>query len=169
MTKKDFFITVVKLFGLYMLVTFGLMILPYIASMFLSYVDGTSVIVTMTILTFAGGVAGVFIFGARSFVHVLKLDKGFDDDHVEFGSLRGVGLIQVAVFIVGGLLLINSLSDAIVIILRILDMLSRHLEFPDELKYYLIGHVIQIGIAFLLMTNYDVVARWFARKGEPQP
>lgn len=38
----------------------------------------------------------------------LKLDVGFDDDHIDFGNIRQTTILNFAIVIIGGLLLIDN-------------------------------------------------------------
>ena len=91
MTKRDFFIVIIKLFGLYALVTSAFTILPSTTTL-LTSVDFTSIVILCLILVVLVGLFVFLVFKSDKIVDLLKLDKGFDEDRIDFGNIRYVTL-----------------------------------------------------------------------------
>jgi len=56
----------------------------------------------------------LFIFllqKADTVIDVLKLDKKFDDERIEFGNLSAVEIVKIALIFIGGFLLLDHLPE----------------------------------------------------------
>ena len=103
MTKRDFFIVIVKLFGLFSLVSSLFSGLPTNISWALMDLDVTMafwIIITFIVIV---GLFVLLVFKSDNVVTLLRLDRGFDDDRIELGNLDSKNIVKVAVIIIGGL------------------------------------------------------------------
>lgn len=97
MTKKDFLVLVIKLFGLSTAVSVLLTIVP--TTLTYSF-DQLYTYYMIMIALFSCALCWFLIFHADNLVNFLSLDKGFDDDRIEFGNLKPVDIIRIAVLII---------------------------------------------------------------------
>jgi len=109
MTKRDFFILIIKLFGLMTIVTSLFSVLPSNISLILMDIDAFSLIWIAATVIILIGLFVLLVFKADKVVGLLKLDKGFDEEKIELGSLNSTDIIKIGTFIIGGLLIIDSI------------------------------------------------------------
>ena len=83
MTKKDFFILIIKLFGLSSAVTNIFSVIPTNIVYALSEFDVISILWITVASVIVVGLFVLLVIKAELVVKFLKLDKGFDDDRIE--------------------------------------------------------------------------------------
>ncbi len=168
MTKKDFFILIIKLFGLYSIITALFISIPQnIAFVFNSFggeIDIYPIIYIIVILTFVIALFSFLIFKSHHIVKILKLEKGFDSDNIELGKLTTKEIIKIAAIIIGGFLIIDNLP--IFIQHTISAFYSGIHEIPikglDKWNWFVNGANILIG--YLLITNLKFVSKLIDNK-----
>ncbi|MEH6682522.1 MAG: hypothetical protein V7724_18420 [Sediminicola sp.] len=171
MTKRDFFRIIIKLFALYSAIIAIFSLIPSYLSYALNQFDLTTVILVLGSLTIVIGLLFALIFGADKIIKVLKLDKGFDDERIEFGNLRETNILKLATIIIGGLLIIDNFP---------VFLLQTYLAFKNEIKsggsdgmldaltyervdyFKLVVSSISILIGYLMITNYTRVTKWIS-------
>jgi amino acid transporter len=161
MTKKDFFILLIKMFGLSSTVSVLFSILPSVS---MYSVDPMSTFLMIIVCLFICILCWLLIFHADKLVGFLRLDKGFDDDRIEFGNLQPVDVIKIAVMIIGGMMFIRSLPSMVSKSFWLIreDNLGNEISFNDKVTMSV--QALNLLIGYLLFTNYDVVANYFDRK-----
>jgi len=111
MTKRDFFRIIIKLFGLYSLI---LAVFSYIPSN-IGYV--TFEFEPIILLWIFGATAFVIliyillILKTDRIIDLLKIDKGFDDERIEFGNFNNEKIFKFALIVIGGFLIIDYLPN----------------------------------------------------------
>jgi hypothetical protein len=87
------------------------------------------------------------------------LEKGFDDDKIDLGNLNALEVIKIGCFIIGGFLFIINipvfLSHAYIAFQN--EIAWNEKTSPDQFELYISG--LNVVIGFLLIRNFDVVAR----------
>ncbi|RKD92867.1 hypothetical protein [Mangrovibacterium diazotrophicum] len=159
MTKRDFFILVIKLFGLYSIITAVFFTLPSNVSFIIMDFGVTSILYLLAILFVIVALFVFLIFKASQIVNLLKLDKGFDNDKIELGNLTTVEIVKIATFIIGGFLIINNIPVFInqTINTFYTDIQSQAVTPTYKWNWFVNGLNILIG--YLLITNLNFVAR----------
>jgi hypothetical protein len=164
MTKKDFFITVIRLFGLYVLtgvlfntVPMNITYLFEISSLFIVLISLFSIFIPI-------GLFVLLIFKAEKIVNILKLDQGFDEDRINFGNLNGTEILKIAIFILGGLILIESIPIFIKNLISSLEMSINGGELDHYIKFYWAVAFIKIVLGYLLVTYYEKIAIHFQKR-----
>lgn len=166
MTKRDFFILIIKLFGLYSIINSIFSVLPGSITFALSDSGIPGIIWIILVLVVVVGLFVVLIFKSENIVNLLKLDNGFDDDRIELGKLKSSGIIKVAVFVIGGLLIIDNIP---------IFLSHTFFAFKNDLNgiigngnsgFYWAVSAIKIIIGFLLITNYKYIATIFKVKDQ---
>lgn len=109
MTKRDFFILVIKLFGLFSLVTSLFSVLPNNISFALMYMDAFSLAWIAVAVFVVIGLFVLLVLRPDKVVSLLRLDKGFDDDRIEVGNLKSSDILKLGIFIIGGLLILDNI------------------------------------------------------------
>lgn len=163
MTKRDFFILIIKLFGLYTVVASLFSTLPGALSYLLmdAGIDDILLISFAVLLTI--GLFVLLIFKSAAVVRLLKLDKGFDDDKIELGQIGAEDVVKLGTFIVGGLLFLENLPGFLsqTIFAFKSDIAGMVLNPFDKIRWAI--HGMNSVIGYLLLTNYRYVVKWFVK------
>ncbi len=170
MTKKDFFILIIKIFGLYSIITSLFFSIPQnISFVFAGYgrgIDLYSLIYFIAILAFIIGLFVFLIFKSEVIVRLLKLEKGFDTNSIELGKLTGKEIIKIATVIIGGFLIINNLPAFVQQSLNAFyyEIQTQTIESLNKWNWFINGANLLIG--YLLITNLDFVAKLLDNKSK---
>lgn len=159
MTKRDFFIVIIKIFGLYLMLNTIFQVIPAsftIASMdgfdfsIIWFFLGTIILICLFIL---------LIFLADKVVTFLKLDLYFDDDRIDFGKLNSVDIIKIATFIISGLLIINNLPYFVTNTLIVFknNVRSYNFELTNKFEWAVSG--INLILGYFLISNMNFIAQ----------
>jgi hypothetical protein len=169
MTKRDFFILLVKVFGLYSAVTAIFGVLPNNIMFGMGGEIQIEVYIwTIAVIVIVAGLFWLLTFKADSLVDFLKLSKGFSDDRIDLGNIKPVDIIRIAVFITGGLLLIRSIPGLLSQIFWSLKGEVIGQEFSPRDKFNIVVSGLNVLLGYLLFTNSDRVARLLDRKKEAE-
>jgi hypothetical protein len=105
------------------------------------------------------GLFVVLIFKADKVVRLLKLDKGFDDEKIEIGNLKPTDIIKIGTFIIGGLLILDNIPAFLSHSLFAFkgDVIGLEYNSQDKFRWAVSG--LNLIIGYLLLTNYDFVAK----------
>lgn len=158
MTKRDFFIVIVKLFGLFSLVSSLFSGLPTNISWALMDLDVTMafwIIITFIVIV---GLFVLLVFKSDNVVTLLRLDRGFDDDRIELGNLDSKNIVKVAVIIIGGLLFIDSIPMFLSHTLFAFkgDIIGATYDTMDKFNWAV--SALNILIGYLLLINYERIS-----------
>ncbi|MCX2745582.1 hypothetical protein OO013_17000 [Mangrovivirga sp. M17] len=163
MTKRDFFILIIKIFGLYILISTVFSTVTSVLSLVLYQGD----IATIFMGLLSAGVVVLFFylitFKANKIVDLLKLDKHFEDDRIDLNSLDAELILKLSVFILGGLLIIENASALITLAYKAFryDIIGIEQERGDYV--HLIMRFINILIGFLMISNLKAISGLFNR------
>lgn len=86
-------------------------------------------------------------------MRLLKLDQDFDDEYIFFGKINASVLVQIAVFIIGGLLIIDNIP----LVFSFNMDLSGMIDDSHSGVYWLMS-TIKIVLGFVLVTNDKFIA-----------
>lgn len=165
MTKTDFFRLLIKIFGLYSLLTALLSVLPSNISFVLSYPDAIGFIWLIAVTTI---VFSLFFFLIRQpdvIIRILKLDKGFDEERIQFENLNAKSIIKLSSIIIGGLLIIDNIPVFFSYTLFAFKSSVGHTDsygIQDNINWG--ASFLKLIVGYLLVTNYEFVARLFKEK-----
>lgn len=171
MSKRDFFRTIIKLFGLYSLILSLFQFFPSLINFSVIGVDLWSVV---SILGLTVIIIAIYIFLINRpdlIIDLLKLDKGFDDSRIEFGAFDSNKLVSFATILIGGFLIvdyfpsfINSCYTAFKENVQSTGLDGLMDSFAPKTQYFDWGiATMNIVIGFLLLTNYQNVAKWIIK------
>ena len=88
MLKKDFFIILIKLFGLYFLITSVFSILPLAISYLTFEFDVYSIAMFILSVVIVIGFVFLLLFKSNFVVEKLKLEDGFSEDRIEISNFK---------------------------------------------------------------------------------
>lgn len=159
MTKKDFFTLLIKVFGLFSLVTSLFSVLPSNISFAITNIDAISIIWIVVTISVVTGLFVLLIFESDKVVNILKLDKGFDSERIEFGNLGANDIIKIGTFIMGGILILENIPPFLSHTLFAFKGSVVGFEYNDVDKFNWVVSGLNLVIGYLLMTNYEFVAK----------
>jgi len=170
MTKKDLFRLIIKIFGLYSIITTVFSTLPGNILLVINEIDmigiiwiiGTSIVVLLLFM--------LLIYKPDKIITWLKLDSGFDNDRTEFQSFNTDSILKLAIIVIGGILLIKNvpafLSHTLFAFKSSIQIgfdTNGTLKYPGFNHYWLTSF-LNIFIGYLLLTNYNFISRIFKNK-----
>ena len=163
MTKRDFFRIMIKLFGLYFIIAIlfstipGNILFALEESSLVSYL-WIIIAIVVSLLLFV-----LLLFKVDVLIQVLKLDKGFDNELIQFGNFNPKEILSLGIVIIGGLLIIDNLPGFLSQVLFALkdDLRGETSQIQDN--FYLATGIIKILIGYLLVTNYDRISHYFSK------
>src|SRR5688572_13178736 len=140
MTKRDFFILIIKVFGLFSLVTSVFSTLPsnFIFIIMDATPDVTSFVWLVTAAVVILSLFVLLVFQADKVVSLLKLDKGFDEDRIDLANLSASSIVKIATFIIGGFLLLDNVPAFLSYSLFAFKSSVINMVYSDDDKFHLI-------------------------------
>lgn len=166
MTKKEFWTILIKVFGLYALM--NLIFFHFINDIwYLFFNTSTFNIISLVAKT----VLPIFLFIALfsnvdNVIRLLKLDKESNQTKIEFGNITASDIVRIAVFIIGGLLVIENTPSFInnaIVAFSDKELGDGFLQ-PTSYSWSVCATNIVIGC--LLMMYKDSIAKFFVKKKE---
>lgn len=164
MTKKDFFILIIKLFGLYSVISSLFSVLPANISFLLMDLDMYGLAWIIGITTIVLGLFVLLIFKSENIVKLLKLENGFDTDNIDLNNLKTSDLIKLSVFIIGGLLILNNIPSFISHSIFAFRGEKAGFNMTPRDNIYWATSAISIITGYILLTNYSAISDLFDRK-----
>ena len=181
MAKKDLFLLIIKIFGLYFVISTMFSIVPMIIESMISQFD-------LNVPFDYAGLIGLMVYPAWIFLLLvfliykpdliikwLKLDKGFDDDRIDFQNFNTANVLKLAVIVIGGLLLLHNiptfLSNAWFALKTSVgsDFNNNAIHFGGLRDYINLGiSFINIVIGYFLVTNYTFVCKLLKEKNREE-
>jgi len=167
MTKKDFFRIIIKLFGLYWLVSTLFTTIPNWVSMFMMHVDaiqiiGVSISAVIVILVFI-----FLVYNPDLILAWLKLDKGFDDDRVDFQNFNTENILKLGVIIIGGILVVNNIPNFLTqafFAFKLQVMNNNDVVTLGQQSYYRWAiNFLNLLTGYLLLTNYPALSKFLLK------
>ena len=170
MTKRDFFRIIIKLFALYSLI---LTVFSWIPSNLVYTVYDLELLPILGVLGFTLLAILIYYFLIKKtdqIIDFIKIDKGFDNPNIELGNLATDKILMLGIILIGGLLLISNLADFIQYSFNAFKNnvqkggLNIFLNDAGTDYFNWTFSALNIIIGYLLLTNYDKIAKWLNRK-----
>jgi len=172
MTKRDLFIILIRIFGVLVTLSVVFRTLP----MNLSWmINDFSVWYLLWIVSLMALVAGLFILliqKSDKVVTLLRLDRGFDDERVDFGSLTSVQIVQLGLFLIGGSIIIHNIPPILTNLFLLFSIQVSNNHFFENLSR---GSLLDLSIAginvlvgYFLVTRFTTIAGWFTKGNTPE-
>ncbi len=164
MTKRDFFRLLIKIAGLYFIISAVFSTLPN--NIILSVegeADWTGILWVILTLIIVVGLFILMIYNADRIIDFLKLDKGFDDERIDFEKIETKSILKLAIFIIGGMLFIDNIPP----FLSRSYFALRSTINPNDIYHfgslhdyiYLSTNFLNIVIGYILITNYNKISK----------
>lgn len=166
MTKRDFFIVLVKIFGLYATLVSLFTVVP---RMF-SYVGAGFDTLSLTwILLSALVVVALFVgllFKAEGVVRLLRLERGFDEERIDFGRMSGLTILKFSLLIIGATLVIDQLPAFLSHSYYAFKADLRGPGYDSESNFNWAVSSLELILGLALVMQYDRIALFLMRKEE---
>lgn len=167
MTKKDFFRIIIKLFGLYWLISsiYSIGTIGYFSTFSTS--DFTSLSFSLLFITIFIALFVVLIHKADTIIRLLRLDQGFDDDRIDFQQFGIDNLLMLGIIIIGGFMILDNIPTFInqsYLGFKILFSPQKdimQLQNQSTFHWFVSGTKIILG--YLLLTNYPTVSKYLLK------
>ena len=171
MTYKDLFRIAIRLFALasilYSLFTAIPQLFYYVIS------DAGFLILGFAVTLLAISIIFYFlILKSDSIIEMLRLTKGLDDDKVSLTAISTKNLLEIGIIIVGCTAFIGAFPDFLIECFtwfsqRIRDDNSGLFSFLEPRRdTYIAENFLEVLIGYLLITNFDKVAKFIAPKSD---
>ncbi|QCK15642.1 hypothetical protein [Mangrovivirga cuniculi] len=163
MTKRDFFILIIKIFGLYTLISTLFSSTVSAFSLILFQSDFYSVSIGLISVIIIGMFFYLLIYKASKIVDLLNLDKHFDDERIDFSSLDSELILKLSVFILGGFLIVENASVLMTEVYQALREDTYGLKRDSGENVYLVLSFVNILIGYLMISNLKAISGYFNR------
>lgn len=166
MTKTDFFRIIIKLFGLYWLINsiFSLGQIIYFSTNNAGWTGILYSVIMVSILIF---LFIVLTFKSDVIIGWLKLDKGFDDDRIEFQNFNIENIMMLAIILIGANMILDNVATFLnQIYLGVKVFVSNQSDLVTingQSNYHLILSTTKIVLGYVLLTNYPTVSKFLMK------
>ena len=176
MTKRDFFILTIKIFGLFSIITALFSSLPNNISFVIQNIEFTGIIWLIITTLIIIGLFYLLLRKADKVSDFLKLEKGFDQERIDFGGLKSLDIIKFGILIIGGFLFIENIPTFLSHTLfafnsSIPQGFDQAYENRGILKYnrledyvYWISSGFNLIIGYLLIVNFKRISNYLNKK-----
>lgn len=176
MTKRDFFILIIKIFGLYSIITSLFSVLPNNISFVIQNIEIIGIIWLLATALIIIGLFYLLLTKADKISKLLKLENGFDEDRIDFNGLKSLDIIKFVVLIIGGLLFVENIPTFLSHTLfafksSIPQGFDQAYENQGLLKYnrledyvYWISSAFNLIIGYLLIANFKKISNYLNKK-----
>jgi hypothetical protein len=174
MTKKDFFRLVIKIFGLYSVISIIFSVFPSNIFMVLNEIDFVGIIWIIGSLLIVGLIFVFLIYKPDKIIGWLKLDKGFDDDRIEFQNFNNSNILKLAVIVIGGIILIQNIPAFLSHTLFSFKSSAGNGLKDNMFKFGLKDYIhwatssLNIILGYLMLTNYNYIIRILKEKDKEE-
>jgi hypothetical protein len=163
MTKKDFFRLVIKIFGLYSVISIIFSVFPSNIFMVLNDIDFVGILWIIGSLLIVGLLFAFLIYKPDKIISWLKLDKGFDDDKIDFQNFNNTNIVKLAVIVIGGIMLIKNIPAFLSHTLFAFKSSAGGYDniFTFTLKDYIYWATsfLNIIVGYLMLTNFNYISK----------
>ena len=111
MTKRDFFILLIRVFGLYYIISIVFSAIPNNIAFVIYNIEIIGIIWLILAISISIGLFYILLYKSDKISDLLKLKNGFDEDRIEFGNLKSIDVIKFAILIIGGFLFIENIPS----------------------------------------------------------
>ena len=168
MTTKDLFRLIIKIFGLYFLVT---LIFTIPGNLLFSFnnIDLTIIISILLYLLICAGLFVLIIYYPDFIIDLLKLNKGFDEERIDLANFNNTNILKLAVVIIGGIMLIKNipafLTNLFFAFKSSINPNNSTIKFGSLNDYIRLSiNFLNIIIGFLLIANYKIIGLFLDKK-----
>jgi len=167
MTKKDFFRIILKLFGLYWLVSSLYATFPSWITMLIVDVDVMQIVEVFISFCIVLFIFIFLIYKTDIIISWLKLDAGFDENKVEFQNFNTENILKLGVIIIGGILIVNNIPNFLTqafFAFKLQVMNNNDVVTLGQQSYYRWTiNFLNILVGYLMLTNYPALSTFLLK------
>lgn len=159
MSTRDFFILLIKVFGLYSLIL-TLFSLPGVIANYVFPFYGMEIILLLVVgMVVSFGLIYLLIKMAPKLVDLLRITDGFESPAIQFGQLTAAEIVKIGTFTAVGFLLLDCIPDFLTHTFYFFktDVGGREYGQQEMFDWVLSG--VTIVFCWFLLTNLPFVAR----------
>ena len=175
MTKRDFFIILIRVFALYSIILTVFSWIP--SNLMYSFFEFESVFILAAALIFTL-ISILFYYlilrNTDRIINFLGIDKGFDDSKIHLSDFNSTKVLMLGIILIGGFLIVSEFSRLIeysfIAFKNEIDTGQLYVfptgpanQNPNVLEWILSG--VNFFVGYLLLTNHTRVAKWILKKG----
>lgn len=176
MTKRDFFILTIKIFGLYAFISSLFSSLPNNISFVIQNIEFIGILWLIATILLIVGLFYLLIKKADKVCDLLKLKEGFDQETIDFGGLKNLDIIKFTILIIGGFLFIENIPTFLSHTLfafksSIPQGFDRAYENGGLLKYnrledyvHWASSAFNLLVGYLLILNFKKISNYLNKK-----
>lgn len=164
MTKRDLFILIIRIFGLYWMIQTVLFLLPNQVFVLLQMKDPKVIVWVVGSVVLILGLLIVLMLFSGKLVDALKLGKGFDDERIELGNLKPFDFYRIGLFFLGGLFALRQLTVLLHGIMTFFKNDQAGIANTSADNLQLLSSGLTFFVGFLILSNSATLAKWFANK-----
>jgi hypothetical protein len=170
MTKKDLFRLIIKIFGLYSVITIIFSVFPSNVGLVISQIDFVGIVWIVFSLIAIILFFTLLIYKPDKIISWLKLDKGFDEDKIEFQNFNNSNILKLAIIVIGGIILIQNIPAFLSHTLFAFKSSAGNGLNDNMFKFGLRDYIhwttsfLNIILGYLMLTNYSYVSKLFKDK-----
>ena len=165
MTPRSLFIIILRIIGVYVLVNLFSAVPPVTAAWVMGGGFGGLQLVFITLLSILAilAVCYALIFRADSIIDRFALDQGFPETEI-YVSLNEKACVLIALFLVGGLVLINEVPNLMQQVYAVIDPVPYSMMGEAEISWRpVLLPLVKIILALLIIGERRRIAAYFLR------
>jgi hypothetical protein len=175
MTKRDLFRLIIKIFGLYAVISTMFSVFPNNIFFVAGNTDLVGIVWLIVSLAVVLMLVLFLIYNPDKIIDWLHLDKDFDEERIDFQNFNTAAILKLAVVVIGGLLLIHNvpifLSNTLFAFKTSVgsSLVSNNMIQYGSTRDYINWAVsfINIVIGYFMLTNYTFFSKILKEK-EPK-
>lgn len=171
MSVRSFWTILIKILGIWLVLNSVLVIPQYFSSTYYSYsfsgsddssegllLSFTLMLLTVLIYVF---VLWLFVFKTAWLIDKLQLEKGFDEEKIDF-NFNQSAVLSIAVIVIGAMIFISGLPSFCKEVFNLMQMKYVFRESPKS--GWILFYMIETFTGYLLMTNSKTVVNYIDKK-----
>jgi len=166
MTKKDFFRILIKLFGLYSIISLLFIVLPSQLFAVMYEIDLIGTVLILSNLLIIVLIIKFLIMKPDIIIKLFKLDQGFDEERLYIEKLNSKNIVKIAALIIGGILLIGNMPKFLSQTYFAFKTDIRGEEFDKNQQIYWATCGLNVVLGYLILTNFEKISNWFKDEEE---
>ncbi len=174
MTKRDFLRLIIKLFALYSLILTVFSFIPANISYITQQFDIFIALLILGVAAIIGLIYVILIKKTDKIIDALKLDKGFDEEHIHMENFNNLNIIKLATLLVGGFLIVDYFPEFLNHCFFAFRRSVSNNDFWGSVDEVVYGtridyfnwaiSVMNLILGYILITNYHRISTWLIKK-----
>ena len=173
MTKRDLFRILIKIIGLYSLISTIFTSIPINLSYLNLGIDLTTFLLIFGLPTFMVFIYILLILKTDKLIDILKVDKGFDDEKIQITNFSAVNLLNLGLILISGLMIVDNLPIFLQnTFLEFKDsvapknefIIKKEITFETTNTFNWALSTINTFFGWLILTNYQKISNWILKR-----